>query len=126
MSESAPSNAATPLRDSAALVTGAGSGIGRAVARQLAAAGAKVGVLGRAEEKLRVTADEIIAAGGDVMMLAADVTHRAAVDHAVASLVTSFGPITILVNSAGAGRSAPFSKTTDDVWSDMLAANLTS
>lgn len=114
------------LDNATALVTGAGSGIGRAIARKLAASGARVGLLGRSENKLRVTADEIIAAGGQVIVLNADTTSRTQVEVAVASLVSAFGKVTLLVNNAGAGRSAPFAKTTDELWDDMLATNLTS
>src|SRR5206468_7465353 len=87
--------------------------------------GAKVGLLGRSADKLRAAADEITATGGEVITLTADATNRPQVDAAVASLVTAFGPVNLLVNNAGSGRSAPFAKTTAELWADMLAANLT-
>jgi NAD(P)-dependent dehydrogenase (short-subunit alcohol dehydrogenase family) len=95
-----------------ALVTGGGTGIGAAIAAALEAEGAKVSRIGRRIEKL--------GANG----FAADVTDRAQVDEAFAAARAAHGPITILVNNAGAAHGAPFAKVSDALWRDMLAVNL--
>lgn len=79
-----------------ALVTGAGHGYGRVVAQRLAAAGFRVGVLGRDATVVRSVADEV---GG--MSVVADVLDRAGVEAAVGELVSHLGPIGVLVNNAG-------------------------
>jgi len=108
-----------------ALVTGGGSGIGRAIALRLSAAGARVGVLGRRRELLEQVAREIADGGGSAVTLVADVTQRTAVDAAVERLFDEWGSISLLVNNAGSGRSAPFTKTSAELWNEMLGVNLT-
>lgn len=98
-----------------ALVTGGGTGIGAAIARALAAEGAKVTVVGRRPELVQRVADEI---GGT--SIAADVTDRAAIERIVAET----GPFGILVNNAGLAESAPFAKVTDAAWRRVMAVNL--
>lgn len=115
-----------PFAGVVALVTGAGTGIGRATALRLAAAGARVGLLGRRPGVLHAVEKEISSSGGAAVSLVADATEHGAVSAAVASLVSSLGPPTLLVNNAGSGRSAPFAKMTTDLWHEMLAVNLTS
>lgn len=116
----------TVLPDAAvAIVTGAGSGIGRAVALRLASAGAAVGLVGRTRAGLESVAREIGAAGGNAAVVQADVCDRGQVTAAVATVAEALGPPILLVNNAGAGRSAPFARTTDELWSEMLAVNLT-
>ncbi|MEE8170348.1 MAG: SDR family NAD(P)-dependent oxidoreductase, partial [Phycisphaerae bacterium] len=111
--------------NAAALITGASSGIGRATALRLAAGGARVGLLGRDRASLSNVAREIADAGGTAQSFVADVTNRSEVDAAVWSLTDAVGPLTILVNHAGAGRSAPFAKMSAELWHDMLSVNLT-
>jgi NAD(P)-dependent dehydrogenase (short-subunit alcohol dehydrogenase family) len=105
-----------------ALVTGGGSGIGAAIARQLVAAGAKVTVLGRRQDvvgALAATApDQFHAVGADV----ADATQVGA---AFTSARNRFGPVQILINNAGQASSAPILKTDEALWQQMLAVNLT-
>jgi 3-oxoacyl-[acyl-carrier protein] reductase len=99
---------ALPLSGRAALVTGAGSGIGRAVALRLARDGAAVAVLDRDEDGVRAAVEAIRAAGGQAEPIDADVRQRDAVDRGVAAASAALGPVTILVNNAGvAGNNAP-------------------
>lgn len=100
-----------------ALVTGAGRGIGAAIAQQLAADGAAVTLLGRTRETLERTAAAVGAAG----VVVADVTDPAAITAAVHALPR----VDILVNNAGQAVSAPVTRTTDALWAEMLAVNLT-
>jgi NAD(P)-dependent dehydrogenase (short-subunit alcohol dehydrogenase family) len=95
-----------------ALVTGGGTGIGAAIAAALEAEGAKVSRVGRRAEKL----------GADGFV--ADVTDRAQVDAAFAAARAAHGPISILVNNAGAAAGVPFAKVTAAQWRDLLAVNL--
>ena len=106
-----------------ALVTGGGSGIGRAIALSLDAAGATVSVLGRTEDTLCETVSMFSGEGGYAV---ADVTDSDAIDAAVSSRIETAGPIGILVNNAGAAESAPMHKTSRDLWDKMLTINLTS
>ncbi len=104
-----------------AVVTGAGSGIGRATAERLAEAGCQVTLIGRHVPRLTETADRI----GDAAFAApADVTDPDALAAAIEVGRDRFGPIDILVNNAGAASSAPFLKTTADDLRAMLALNL--
>lgn len=103
-----------------ALVTGGGTGIGAAIARALAGEGARVTLVGRRREKL----EEVAASLPSVFCTTADVTSRAEVDRAFVLAREAQGPITILVNNAGAAAGAPFAKVTEPLWRDMLAVNL--
>lgn len=104
-----------------AVVTGAGSGIGRATAERLAEAGCQVTLIGRHIGRLQETADRI----GDLAFAApADVTDPDALAAAIEVGRDRFGPIDILINNAGAATSAPFVKTDADAFRAMLALNL--
>lgn len=84
----------------ASVVTGASRGIGRAIAIELARAGAHVGLLGRDEAALRDTEEEIRSAGGQGITAAADLLDGAAVANAIQRVVAAYGPIEVLVNNA--------------------------
>ncbi|HVL41330.1 MAG TPA: SDR family oxidoreductase [Brevundimonas sp.] len=104
-----------------AVVTGAGSGIGRATAERLAEAGCQVTLIGRHVARLNETADRI----GDLAFAApADVTDPDALAAAIEAGRDRFGPVDILINNAGAATSAPFLKTDADAFRAMLALNL--
>jgi 3-hydroxybutyrate dehydrogenase len=100
-----------------ALITGGGRGIGRAVALHLAEAGARVTVLGRSAAEIEETAR---ATGGTALV--GDVTDRAF----IAGLRERVGPVDVLVNNAGVAHSAPLERTTDAMWDETLAVNVTS
>src|SRR5687768_4024744 len=89
------------LPDTIALVTGGGSGIGRAISRRFAREGAKVVVADRLGARAEAVAGEIAAAGGEALAVACDVTDRAAVGAMVERAVGRFGRVDVLVNNAG-------------------------
>ena len=97
-----------------ALVTGAGAGIGRAIAMTFAAAGAAVVVSDLKAETAEGVAQEIAAAGGRAVGLACNVTREDHLAAAVDEAVTRFGGLTILVNNAGGGGPKPFDMPMDD------------
>ena len=112
------------LTDKVALVTGASRGIGRAVALLLARAGARVVVTSRGDGASAV-ADEITAAGGQALALAADVVDAAAMTAAIDRIVDTYGRRDILVNNAGITRDQLLLRMTRDDWDAVLATNLT-
>jgi NAD(P)-dependent dehydrogenase (short-subunit alcohol dehydrogenase family) len=103
-----------------AIVTGAGSGIGAAIARALAAEGAAVTLLGRRKEKLDALASELPGS----FVATADVTDADAVQSGFAEARAALGPIDILINNAGIAPSAPFAKVSAASWRGTLATNL--
>ncbi|SEJ21794.1 Short-chain dehydrogenase [Variovorax sp. OK605] len=106
-----------------ALVTGAARGIGAEIARTLAAEGAVLTLLGRDREALQRVADSLAGSGHGVV--AADVANPEAVQAAFAEARAARGPVAVLVNNAGAAESAPFLKTSFELWQRMLSVNLT-
>jgi NAD(P)-dependent dehydrogenase (short-subunit alcohol dehydrogenase family) len=106
------------LKRQHALITGGGTGIGAAIARALAAEGAAITLVGRRQETLEV------ACVGLGFFQVADVTDRAQVDRAFAGARDVQGPVSILVNNAGAADSAAFAKITVEAWRAMMAVNL--
>ncbi|HKJ25940.1 MAG TPA: SDR family NAD(P)-dependent oxidoreductase [Myxococcota bacterium] len=99
---------ATEPRGRVAVVTGASSGIGAALARELAARGARVALVARRRDRLEALADEIAAAGGEASAFVCDVADAAAVAEAHAAVVAALGPVERLVNAAGYVRHVPF------------------
>ena len=108
--------------DRIALVTGAGRGIGRAVAEQLSATGRRVALTARSRDELEATAARC---SGPTLVLPADLTATGAVDDLFAEVEGQWGPVQDLVLNAGAGTSARVHRTTDDDWQRMLDLNLT-
>jgi NAD(P)-dependent dehydrogenase (short-subunit alcohol dehydrogenase family) len=98
------------LNDRVAIVTGAGTGLGRSHARFLAARGAKVIVNDLSEDAARAVAEEIRSAGGQALSLGASVTDEAAVAEMVAQAHSSWGRVDILINNAGILRDKSFAK----------------
>jgi NAD(P)-dependent dehydrogenase (short-subunit alcohol dehydrogenase family) len=106
-----------------AVITGAGQGIGRAIAHKLAAQGVHVWLTGRTAAKLEVVADEIAASGGRASTYALDVTDSIQAQALAARLEPN--PLDILVNSAGEALIQSFEDTSLDDWGRILTANLT-
>lgn len=104
-----------------ALITGGGTGIGAAIAARLGDAGARVTVAGRRPGPLEQVAEDL----PEAQAVPFDVTDEAAVDEGLAAATGSFGPVDILVNNAGGAESAPFERTTLEIWRVMLEVNLT-
>jgi NAD(P)-dependent dehydrogenase (short-subunit alcohol dehydrogenase family) len=112
------------LADRHALVTGAGGGIGAAIAAALVEAGARVTLAGRRAEPLEKLAGKL----GREKVCVADgfnVADPIAIDNGLKDAHACFGPVDILVNNAGEAPSAPFEKTSLDIWSRVLAIDLT-
>ena len=104
------------------LVTGAGRGIGAAVAKRLSAAGHRVALTSRSAGELEALAAQL---PGPSLIVPADVTDPEAVECAFADVERAWGPVEVLVLNAGAGASAPLKRTTDADWQRMLDLNLT-
>ena len=107
-----------------AIVTGAGSGIGRAIALRLAADGHAVVANDFVAERAEAVAAEIVAAGGKALGIAGDVSNEADVSALVARSTTAFGPVGILVNNAGHVHQAPFEKLETSDFDRMIAVHL--
>lgn len=110
------------LEGKSALVTGGNRGLGRGIALGLQAAGARVAVSGRDPARNRAIADEL---GESGMVLPLDVRYEAAVEDAVAEVVTGFGSLDVLVNNAGVARGAPVLEMEREDWDATIATNLT-
>ncbi len=111
----------SPLRSDAnagrvALVTGGGTGIGAATARELAATGASVVICGRREELLAGTAREIEQAGGSCLAVTADIREPDQVDHVVGTALERYGTVDVLVNNAGGQFEAAAEEISDRGW----------
>jgi len=107
-----------------ALVTGSSSGIGRGIARALAAEGATVVLAARRADRLQATADEIVAAGGAALAVPTDVSSEAAVERLFATSLERFGRLDILVNNAGTAALGPLDELSVEDWDRVLAVNL--
>lgn len=116
----------TGLRDARVIVTGAGSGIGRAAALQFADEGSRVVVSDLMPERADAVVDEIVQAGGTAIAVAGDVSDQAVVDRIVDRTIAEFGGIDVLVNNAGImdSMTGP-DEVTDAEWERVLRVNLT-
>ena len=124
MADSATMNATRPLAGLHAVVTGGGSGIGLAIAQRLSSMGTFVTLLGRDRDRLARAVDAL---GGSDAACAhpCDVRDAAAVHAAFDTIAGGGRHLAILVNNAGVARSARLPETTDEIWSEALATNLT-
>jgi NADP-dependent 3-hydroxy acid dehydrogenase YdfG len=111
------------LTGTAALVTGASSGIGEATARRLAEDGASVVVVARRIDRLEALAADIEQTGGSALAVQADITDRAQAEAVVQRSVERFGRLDILVNNAGLMLLGPVVGADPDEWDRMIAVN---
>ena len=108
-----------------AVVTGGASGMGLAVARRLAAAGDRVGILDLNGDAAQQAANELKDEGHSAVAAQVDVSNREAVEDALQKVRSEFGPIQIMVTSAGLDEFAKFTDITPQQWDRMIAVNLT-
>jgi len=111
--------------DRVAVVTGAASGMGLAIARHLAARGDRVGLLDLQGDAARQAAKELRESGAQAVAAEVDVTDRGAVDAAIDKVRAEFGPVAIMVTSAGLDAFERFTDITPESWERILAVNLT-
>jgi 3-oxoacyl-[acyl-carrier protein] reductase len=112
------------LEGKKALVTGGGTGIGKAIALEFARAGADVSVCGRTVQNIEEVRDEIRGLGRDSIAVPMDVRIKTQVDEMVHQVVTRFGRIDILVNNAGTGRPSSVLDLTEDTFDLIFDTNL--
>jgi NAD(P)-dependent dehydrogenase (short-subunit alcohol dehydrogenase family) len=108
-----------------AFVTGAASGIGEASAQLLAEQGMRVAVNAADADAVVAAVERITSAGGEAVAAVADVTDSAAVRAAVADVVARFGRLDVLVASAGIQRYGDITATSDELWAEVFAVNVT-
>ncbi|WP_112244686.1 SDR family oxidoreductase [Kribbella monticola] len=114
-----------PLTGRHAVVTGAASGIGAAIAERLAADGASVALLSRRTDRLDDLGARIAAAGGTAYSVGVDVTSQESVDRGVEVIAERLGRVDLVVNAAGVMLAAPIQEVRADDWSRMIDTNLT-
>lgn len=114
------------LHGSVALVTGSSRGIGNALARGLAEAGARVVINSRSKADVDAAVEVLRAAGHDAEGAVFDVTNEHGIEEAIADIETRIGPLDILVNNAGIQRRVPLHEVSPDLWREVLDTNLTS
>jgi Dehydrogenases with different specificities (related to short-chain alcohol dehydrogenases) len=113
-----------PLKGRAAVVTGAGRGIGAAIAMMLAMDGADVVLMDLSLERIKGIEDKINQAGGHAISMTVDVSSSEDVTSAVDSIITRFKKIDILVNNAGVAYSTPFEELSEQEWDKVIDINL--
>lgn len=114
----------TRLAGKVALITGGGTGIGRAIAVAFAREGASVAVAGRRLEKVKEVAAEIDKQGIPALPLVCDVTRAKDADHAVAETARKFGKVNVLVNNAGTLSVSTVATISEEDWDRVVAVNL--
>ena len=110
------------------LITGGGTGLGLAMVRALARAGATISIAGRRQAPIDAAAAEVEALGRKSLAISTDVTNSAQVDHLVAATVEQFGQLDVLINNAGAVQenvTKPIWDISDSEWSQVMDVNLT-
>jgi NADP-dependent 3-hydroxy acid dehydrogenase YdfG len=114
------------LSSQVALITGASSGIGRAVALRLASLGCKVAITARREERLEELAAQIAAEypSTDLLALPCDLRDPRAIEHLFARIRESWGGVDLMINNAGLGRRSPLCSGSTEHWREMLEVNV--
>jgi NAD(P)-dependent dehydrogenase (short-subunit alcohol dehydrogenase family) len=112
------------LQGKVVLVTGASSGLGAHFAQVVSAAGARVVIAARREERLLALAERLREQGGDVLAVALDVTSRDSVEAAFDAAERTFGVVDVVVNNAGVGGAVKALEVSEANWSTMLSTNL--
>ena len=112
------------LENKVAIITGAGSGIGREVALLFAKEGAGVVLTGRTKEKIDMVRQEIIEDSGKAICVPGDVTSRVDMNNTVYEAIRSFGKIDILINNAGINQDALVSRMSEEQWDRVIKVDL--
>jgi NAD(P)-dependent dehydrogenase (short-subunit alcohol dehydrogenase family) len=112
------------LKDKVAIVTGANSGIGRAIALTFAAQGAKVCLAARREVQLKEVAREILSRGGESLVVPTDVSQEDQIANMVEQALAEFGRVDVLVNNAGLGHWGPVVELETAEWDEVFAVNV--
>jgi len=114
----------TRLAGKVALITGGGTGIGRAIALAFAREGAKVAVAGRRQEKLQETVREMEKLGSEGLAIACDVAKAKDAERAVRGTAKAFGKLNVLVNNAGVLHASTIEGISEDEWDKLMTINL--
>ena len=112
------------LENKVAIITGAGSGIGKETALLFAKEGAKVAITGRTADKLKEVCREIDKNGGKAIFKIGDVSKREDMDDVVNTAINEFGRIDILINNAGVNKDALVTKMTKEQWNGVIEVDL--
>lgn len=111
------------FKDKVAIVTGAGRGIGKAIAKKLGNDGAKICIVASSDEILK-TKEEFLALGFSVEAYKVDIKNSASIDEMFAKVIATFGSVDILVNNAGITRDTLIMRMSEQDWDDVLDVNL--
>ena len=114
------------LTGKSAIVTGSGRGLGRAIARGLAEAGARVTVCGRSADIVRDAGNELRAEGHEILDVVFDAQKREDVGRLIDATVEAFGGLDVMIVNHGIGRAAKAEDITPEAWDEMIGINLTS
>jgi len=112
------------LRNQVAIITGASSGIGRAVAFALAASGVSVSLAARSKQNLEIVAHDLTTRGGQALTIPTDVSNEAQVENLITQTYTQFGRLDILITSAGGASFGPIIESRTEDWDTMMNINL--
>ncbi|MEL6383865.1 MAG: SDR family NAD(P)-dependent oxidoreductase, partial [Cyanobacteria bacterium J06626_18] len=107
-----------------ALVTGASSGIGQAIARTLAQEGYRMALCARRRDRLETLKDELAATGADVLMHATDLRQESEILALFQTIRQTWGGVDVLINNAGLGRKAPLMSGETEAWREVLDVNV--